>query len=522
MTVLTDARTFGDVLRGHARARPAKVAIETLDGKSLTFGDFNLRVNRLNHAAAALGLAKGDRVAVLSKNRPEYVESYGLSKSGLIVVPLNWRLAPGELVKLLQHSAPEMLIVDEGHRELVDRLRDDLASVKHFVLLGAPRPGWLAYEDLIARATASEPVVVAQPDDVLCLIYTSGTTGAPKGVAVTHAGALGNGQTAATEMLALSANDVTMAVMPLFHAGGMWYHLFPSFATGCTTFLLSEFEPGVVLKELEARRITNVHLVPTMIGALLAHPDAATADLSGVRLLFYAASSMPADLLRRAMATFPRCGFAHAYGSTEAGVVTVLDPDAHRRAREPEGEHLLSSCGKPFSGHDVRLVDDEQRKVAQGTVGEIEVRSPDLMKGYWLNDNATRSALNDSWLKTGDLGYFDSEGFLYIIDRKNDMVVTGGENVFPTEVEGHLYRDPDVLEAAVFGIPDPQWVERVVAAVVLKPGVRVTGEELIGRLRGQLAAYKCPKAIFFTSTLPKSAVGKVLRKELRKQYGAAG
>jgi len=299
----------------------------------------------------------------------------------------------------------------------------------------------------------------------------------------------------------------------------MWYHLFPSFATGCTTLVLSEFEPGVVLHELQARRISNVHLVPTMIGALLAHPDAARADLGCVRLMFYAASSMPADLLRRAMQTFPHCGFAQAYGSTEAGVVTVLGPEDHQRARAPQGEHLLLSCGRPFKGHEVRLVDDAQRSVAQGAVGEIEVRSADIMKGYWLNDEGTSRVLSGGWLKTGDLGHFDAEGYLYIVDRKNDMVVTGGENVFPTEVEGYLYRDPDVLEAAVFGIPDPQWVERVVAAVVLKPGVQVSAEELIRRMRSQLAAYKCPKAIYFTSTLPKSAVGKVLRKELRKQYG---
>jgi acyl-CoA synthetase (AMP-forming)/AMP-acid ligase II len=273
-----------------------------------------------------------------------------------------------------------------------------------------------------------------------------------------------------------------------------------------------------VLRELQAHRVSNVHLVPTMIGALLAHPDAAETDLSCVRLMFYAASSMPAQLLRRAMQMFPHCGFAQAYGSTEAGVVTVLGPEDHQRARAPQGEYLLLSCGRPFKGHEVRLVDDAQGSVAQGAVGEIEVRSADIMKGYWLNEEGTNRVLTGGWLKTGDLGYFDVEGYLYIVDRKNDMVVTGGENVFPTEVEGYLYRDSDVLEAAVFGIPDPQWVERVVAAVVLKPGVQVSAEELIRRLRSQLAAYKCPKAIYFTSTLPKSAVGKILRKELRKQY----
>ena len=520
MNIVADARTLGDVTRGHATARPDKVAFETLEGHAVTFGDFNRRVNRLNNALADLGLRKGDRIAILSRNRPEYVEVYGLAKSGLIVVPLNWRLAPGELIKLLGHSAPKAIFVDEADRELIDNNRDALASVEHYVLFGDARDGWSNYEAMMASASDAEPGASASPEDVLCLIYTSGTTGAPKGVALTHAGALGNCRTAAGEMLALTEHDHTMAVMPFFHVGGMWYHLFPSFASGCTTLILSEFEPGKLLHELEVRRISNVHLVPTMIGALLNHPAAATADLSGVRLLFYAASSMPADLLRRAMQTFSQCGFVQGYGSTEAGVVTVLDSASHRRAQEAGGEHLLLSCGKPFSRHEVRVVDHRNEVVPQGGVGEIEVRSADVMKGYWLNDEATRLVMGNGWLKTGDLGHFDADGYLYIVDRKNDMVVTGGENVFPTEVEGYLYRDPDVLEAAVFGLPDPLWVEKVVAAVVLKPGSRVTADELIQRLRTQLAAYKCPKAIFFTASLPKNAVGKILRKELRKQYGA--
>lgn len=512
------ARTFGDVLRAGAAAWNGKTAFETLGGKAVSFAQLNRRVNALNHAVAGLGVRKGDRVALLAKNCPEYVEVYGLSKSGLIVVPLNWRLAVGELVKLMGHSAPEVLVVDEHHRVLVEAMRDQLPSVKHFVVLGAARAGWLAYEDLLAAAPDAEPAVQAEPDDVLCLIYTSGTTGAPKGVAMTHAGVMGNCAAAAHE-LRLTPDDITMAVMPLFHAGGMWYHLFPSFACGTTSLLLSDFEPATILRELEARRITNVHLAPTMIAALLAQPTAATADLGSVKVLFYAASSMPPELLRRAMQTFPRCGFAQGYGSTEAGVVTILRPEDHRRAMEPGGEHLLSSCGRPYPARSIRLVDNAGTEVPRGAVGEVEVHSADLMRGYWLDEEATARVLKSGWLKTGDLARLDDDGLLYIVDRKNDMVITGGENVFPTEVESVLYRDPDIQEAAVFGIPDRVWVERVVAAVVLRPGSTVTGEELIRRLRSHLAAYKCPKEIFIVDQLPKSAVGKVLRKELRKHYG---
>lgn len=520
MSVLASAATLGDVLRDHAAHRPHKLALETLQGGAINFGQLNERVNRLCDAVVALGVARSARVAILSRNRPEYIEVYGLSKAGFIVVPLNWRLAATELARLLAHSAPEILFVDEEHRQVAESLRERLPSVHHFVAIGQGSDGWRNYDELLASGSPQEPVQAASAQDVLCLIYTSGTTGAPKGVAITHAGALGNARTAAGEMLRLTEQDHTMAVMPLFHAGGMWYHLFPSLATGCTTLLLSEFEPGTMLRELEAHRITNVHLVPTMIGALLTHPLADRVDLSHVRLLFYAASSMPADLLRRAMNAFPSCGFAQGYGSTEGGIISVLDPAAHRRARAPEGEHLLLSCGQPCRGHDVRIVDARDRPIeSAGAIGEIDIRSADIMQGYWRNEDATQAVLRDGWLKTGDLGYFDAEGFLYIVDRKNDMVVTGGENVFPTEVEGVLYKDPDVLEAAVFGIPDPVWVEKVVAAVVLRPGASVSEQELIQRLRSQLAAYKCPKAIHFVSTLPKSAVGKVLRKELRSQFG---
>ncbi|QFZ85126.1 AMP-binding protein [Variovorax paradoxus] len=512
------AHTFGDVLRANAAARPDKAAFEMLDGEAVNFGDLNRRVNALNNAFAELGACKGARVALLAKNRLEYVEVYGLSKSGLIVVPLNWRLAPGELVNLIRHSAPEVLVVDEHHRLLAESIRNQIPSVKHFVLIGGTAGGWQGYEDLIQRASDAEPVSQALPDDVLCLIYTSGTTGAPKGVAMTHAGVMGNCAAAAQE-LKLTDADITMAVMPLFHAGGMWYHLFPSFASGTTSLLLSDFDPATILRELQVRRITNVHLAPTMIAALLSNPSAASADLGSVRVLFYAASSMPPELLRRAMQTFPRCGFVQGYGSTEAGVVTILRADAHRRAMEPGGEYLLASCGLPYPGRLVRVVDDAGVELPQGEVGEVEVHSPDLMQGYWLDDQATVRALHGKWLKTGDLGRLDLQGFLYIVDRKNDMVVTGGENVFPTEVESYLYRDQDVEEAAVFGIPDPAWVERVVAAVVLRPGSTATGEELVRRLRTQLAGYKCPKEIFVVNHLPKSAVGKVLRKELRRRFG---
>jgi acyl-CoA synthetase (AMP-forming)/AMP-acid ligase II len=517
MTAVFSARTLGDVLRIHAVERPHKVALTTASGHQVSFGELNERANRLNDAVARLGLKKGSRAAILSRNRPEYVEVYALSKSGVIVVPLNWRLAAAELLRLLLHAEPEVLFVDGANRHIAEDLREKLPCVRHFVALDEWDDGWLSYGDLLSASNAAEPDQAALAEDVLCLMYTSGTTATPKGVALTHAGVLGNARTA-VELLRLTEQDRTLAAMPMFHVGGMWYHLFPSLAAGCTTWLLAEFDPEVVLRQLEANRITNVHLVPTMIAGILALPAAATANLSHLRLIFYAASSMPAELLRRAMDRFSEASFAQSYGSTEAGIVSALDPETHRRAQVRANEHLLHSCGTPCTGHAVRIVDADEQVVERGQIGEIEVSSADVMKGYWRDEASTRAVLRAGWLKTGDLGYLDDEAFLYIVDRKNDMVITGGENVFPTQVESALYREPEVLEAAVFGVPDPVWVEKVVAAVVLKPGARISEQQLIHRLRSELAPYKCPKQIHFTDNLPKSAVGKVLRKALRKQY----
>lgn len=518
MTPLSQARTCGELIGLLAQQWPDKTALESLQGAPRTFAQFHERTRRLAHALLARGLVKGDRVAVIARNCIEYVEVFGAAKAGLVVVPLNWRLTPPEWVRLLAHSAPQAVVVDEHHRPALEALRASLPGVSQWILIGDHKPGWTPFEELLAQGRSDDLTVPVQPRDPVCIVYTSGTTGAPKGVALSHAGVLGNGRSAARDMLGLTPQDKTMAVMPLFHVGGMWYHLFPSLASGCTTLVLPEFAPAIVLRELAARRITNVHLVPTMIAALLQQPDAGDHDLSCVRLMFYAASSMPPELLRQAMRVFSACGFAQAYGSTEGGVVTVLDREDHQRAGQPSGEHLLLSCGRPMSGRKLRIVDGEGRRLGMGAIGEIEVHSPDVMQGYWNDDAATRRVLHGGWLATGDLGYEDGEGFVYIADRKNDMIVTGGENVFPSEVEGHLYADPDIQEAAVFGLPDPKWVERVVAAVVLKPGHAISAEAIVARLKDRVAAYKCPKEIHFVQTLPKSAVGKVLRKQLRSQF----
>jgi acyl-CoA synthetase (AMP-forming)/AMP-acid ligase II len=508
---------FGDIARANALAFGGKTAFIE-GGRAFTFGQVNERMNRLSNALARLGVAKGDRVAILSRNRAEYVEAYGVAKSGLVAVPLNWRLTARELLHPLHDSRPVALLAEPEFTEAIDRVRGEIPGTRHFVCFGPPRDGWTSYEALLSGASAEEPRAHVEPGDVLCLMYTSGTTGVPKGAVLTHGSGLRNCD-AAVQCLSLEPGDVALAVMPLFHVGGMWYHLFPSYARGCTTVLLSQFDARETLAALAVHRVSNVHLVPTMMHALLARPEIADSDLSRLRLLYYAASSIPAELLRRAMHAFRHSGLLQSYGSTEAGIVTALRPEEHRAALDdPASEQILCSCGRAVEGGEVRIADARGGEARCGAPGEIVVRSDRLMAGYWENPGATRQAMSGGWLGTGDIGRIDGNGRLYILDRKHDMIVTGGENVYPREIENILAQDPDVLEVAVFGLPDPEWVEKVAAAIVLKPGSSASAEDIVGRARLRLAAYKCPKTVLFERSLPRSATGKVLKRELRQRY----
>jgi len=509
---------WGDVARSNAATFGEKPAFVSAEGP-VSFAEVNARINRLANALAGLGLAHGDRVAVLSRNRTELFEVYGVAKGGMVAVPLNWRLAARELLHPLKDSGPLAIVAEPNFAPVIDALRPELGTVRHFIVLGEARNDWSAYESVLAGAPADEPRFNPSPDDALCLTYSSGTTGIPKGAIITHRGALNNCRAIIEDMLKLTPDDTGLAVMPLFHVGGMWYHLFPSYASGGTTIVLPEFNPRAVLAAIQEQGVTHVHLVPTMIGAVLDEPGVQSMELGQLRILLYAASSIPLGLLRSAMDVFRHCGFIQSFGSTEAGSVTALLADDHAAAiTDPAKAGLLLSCGRAFGGATVEIRDAAGASVAQGSIGEIAVRSDRIMAGYWQNGDATTQTLVDGWIYTGDLGYLDSAGYLYIVDRKHDMIVTGGENVYPREVEDVLYRDADLAEVAVFAIPDPKWVERVAAAVVLKPGRSTTVEAIRQHAAKSLASYKCPKTVLFVDKLPKNATGKVLKRELRRQY----
>ncbi|MEM9320978.1 MAG: AMP-binding protein [Pseudomonadota bacterium] len=510
-----NARVFGDMFARLAAMHPTKPALRDRSGAHLSFGLFNQRINRLNHAVAQLGVRPGSRVAILAKNSIGYVELFGLAKTGIVIVPLNWRLSQTALQGIVLDCQPEIIFADDEFLPTALALSDAMAARPALIAMGAAAQGALPLASLIEMGEDREPQSAVAPDDPLCIIYTSGTTGAPKGVLHSHRTALDNMRVSSELAQHLTPDDTVMAVMPLFHIGGLLLHFFSAFYAGCITTILAEFSPKSVLETIRDHQITNVHLVPTMIAAVLDRYDAAPVDVSSLKTILYAASPIPSSLLKRALLTLPGCGFLQSYGATESGMVTALTAQQHVAAQRAETAQVLLSCGQPLADRAVRIRAGDS-PCAPHDIGEIEVKSAGLMAGYWNNAEASGKAVIDGWLKTGDLGYIDDKGFVYIVDRKNDMIITGGENVYPTEVEEHLCRLEGVAAAAVFGVPDPRWVEKVAAAIVQVPGAALSANAVMEAMKSELAAYKCPKSVFFVADLPKNATGKVLRKELRQ------
>lgn len=513
------ALSLGPMMRRQA-SLGAKVAFADAE-RSVTFAEFQERVDRLVDSFHRLGLRPGDRIALLSRNSVGAVECIATAKAGFIAVPLNWRLASSELVALLRDCAPSALVCDAHWAQVANaELLDHVAISTRIALNRAPE-GWLDFEDVVAGGNADAGHAEAGGSDTALLIYTSGTTGTPKAAMISHRGLAINGRASAGEAIGVTAADKVLCVMPLFHVGGLCYYLLPSYMAGATSILRPAFEVNDLVESLAAPAITNVHLVPTMISDLVAHPRAANAAASLKRIV-YAGSTMPVALLERAMKAFPSCAFSQSYGLTEGGIVTTLGPEDHRKAATTESHaRLLESCGRVLSNTDLRIVDDDGADCKIGLPGEVLVRSERTMKGYWNLPDKTAKAFVGDYLRTGDIGCLDQGGYLYLIDRKNDMIVTGGENVFPSEVEQVLYRSPDVSEAAVFGIADARWIEKVVAAIVLRPGSAATPESIISFARQHLASYKCPKAVFVVRDLPRTGVGKISRKILRQAFDAS-
>ncbi len=482
------------------------------------YGEARRHADRLARALASQGLGKGDRFAVLAKNCLEYPLFYFAgSKSGTVPVPLNYRLAPPELAYIVRDAGARLVIARGDLVEAIDGVRGELGDVKTWVSLDGPRPeGWIDYAEWLQGQPDRPPDHRGDADDDLYQMYTSGTTGRPKGAVLTHAAVAAN---LIQQMAAVRPrpDDHTLVVAPIYHAAAALTAI-GSITSGGSMVVHEDFSPVDVVQALSAGGVTRTTLVPAMIQAcLVLVPDAAERSYEKLRLIVYGASPIATDVLRRAIEVF-RCDFTQGYGMTETtAALTFLSAADHRRALSGRPE-LLLSAGRPLPGTEVRIVDADDRPVPPGTVGEIIARGDQLMRGYWNLPEATDEALRGGWLHTGDAGILDEDGFLYIQDRVKDMIVSGGENVYPREVEDALFEHPAVADVAVIGVPDPKWGESVKAIVVVRQGAEASGDELMAFCQGRLAGFKRPRSVDFVSALPRNASGKVLKKDLRESY----
>lgn len=473
------------------------------------------RIAALAAGLQGLGLQPGERVAMLADNSHRYLEFFFATIwAGGIAVPINTRWAPPEIAFALEDSGARILIADPGH---VEAATQHQALLDHLVLAAdAPETlaGWQHWETLAESAAVED--AGRGFDDVACLFYTGGTTGRSKGVMLTHSNLLTNGLTAMLNM-DIRAGTVHLHVSPMFHvAGGA--RLFSVTLAGGTHVVLPKFEIEPFLAAIERERVNITVVVPTMLNRLVQHPDMERYDLSSLQLLSYGASPMPAALLKRTMERLPGIRFLQSYGMTELSpVATVLTPEFH--TFEGPNAGYVASAGQPVYNADLRIVDPDEQPLPTGAIGEVCVRGPMVMRGYWNQPELTAEALRGGWMHTGDAGYMDERGFLFIVDRIKDMIVSGGENVYSAEVEDVLYAHPAVAECAVIGIPSDTWGEAVHAVVVPKAGQAVTEAELIAYCRERIAGFKCPRSINVRAEeLPKSGPGKILKTDLRAPF----
>jgi acyl-CoA synthetase (AMP-forming)/AMP-acid ligase II len=502
--VATDLNWFS-VLTHHADRTPDK-ALCVFGGETVSYAQMAARATRLSAGLYRHGVRAGDVVALLSYNCAEFLEViYAANRIGAVAMPINWRLAAAEIRYILEHSGAKVLCCDEGMMATGTEASDGLDAVVRIGLAAGAPAGWLPLDAV--RSAEAVPAVAAAGDDLHRLMYTSGTTGRPKGVMITHANLAWKNLAHIVEFGFTSA-DLGLACGPLYHVGALDLTTTTLLAAGASTVIHRVFDAAAVVEEIERSRVTVVWLAPAMVNAILALPDIGERDLSSVRLVIGGGEKMPLPLIERLRANFPNAWFADAYGLTETvSGDTFLDRDSILTKR--------GSVGQPCLYLDLDIWDEGGNPVPPGTRGEIVLRGPKVFAGYWRDRDATARAFAGGWFHTGDVGLRDEDGYLFIVDRLKDMIISGGENIAGSEVERVLYEHEAVLEAAVVGRPDAKWGEVPVAFVVLRPGTGPTAADLVEHCRGQLAKFKVPKDVVFLPALPRNPSGKILKRDLR-------
>jgi long-chain acyl-CoA synthetase len=506
--------SLGDIPRRNARRFPRREGL-VFGAVRRTWSEVNERVNRLANALIATGPRQGDRVAILAQNDHRYLETYwALAKAGVIAVPLNFRLVERELVQLLNHSDASGLIFGPGYEDVSAKVAAEVPSLRWKASFGERLDFARDYEELVASGSADEPAVDVGDDDPFAIMYTSGTTGLPKGAVVTHANLENNVYNQAIADKA-DSDDINLTATPLYHMGALFMATTYTYL-GCTNIILKSFDPAEVQRSIERERVTVCLLIPTMLNMMLNDVEFGRHDLSSLRLIFYGGSIMPVPVLRRAMEAVG-CSFTQGYGLTETIEATFLTMADHVLG-DPAHERRLASAGREAPNAEVRVVDDAGRDVPAGEVGEVLVRSRSVIPEYWRAPEETAATIRDGWFHTEDVGHRDDDGYLFIVDRKKDVIISGGTNIYPKEIEEVLYGHPAVVDAAVIGVPDEMWGESVKALVVKREGRDVTADELIELCRDNLAGYKKPRIVEFVDALPRNPSGKILKRELRAQH----
>ena len=515
--------------------------------RETTYKEYDQKANRVANGIIAEGCSPNSRVAVLAKNSDMYAEiMFGSLKSRTALVGLNWRLAPPEVVFVVNDSESEVLFVGPDFYELVDSIKHEFSHVRQIIAMEDDHDSWQSYESWRDSFEDTDPKLKGNADDDVIQLYTSGTTGHPKGVRLTN-----KNINASTPMVEETwgkdwhEKSVNFVLSPLFHIAGSNIVIM-GVVFGCKNIVIPEPDPGLILHLIHTEKIETAFMVPALIQFLINHPDAKTTDFSSLRQIVYGASPISEDTLVKAIEVMG-CEFWQVYGLTEtSGIGTTLSPEAH----DPKlGK--LRSCGQKYTGVDIKVVDGANQEVPIGEVGEILIRSSAIMKGYWNRDEATKESIVDEWFYTGDAGYFDKEDFLYIHDRVKDMIISGGENIYPAEVENALMSHPDIIDAAVVGVPDDKWGETVKAFITLRNDVydnatdlldklddylsegidfanelsskgselgRYIENEIISYSKKQIASYKCPTSIEFIKNIPRNPSGKILRRVLREPF----
>ncbi len=502
-----------DWIARHAEATPDKPAIR-FPGRELSYAQLAALVEQLAGALAAKGVGRGGCAAYLGYNSPELLALlFACARLGALFMPLNWRLAAPEHGTMLADCTPNVLFVEppfvaqtEGLRESLGGLLDGVALVS----MGEPRPGWLAYPEFLAAAEPAprDPEVGDAGPVLIC--YTSGTTGRPKGVLLTQAALAANAANS-NDMHELSAADRILTTLPLFHVGGLNILTTPALAAGASVVLHPKFDPEATLAAIERERISLTVLVPAQLDMLIAHPRWQSADLSSLRMISTGSSIVPERLIRALQER--GVPMVQVYGATETCPIATYQKRA-------DVERKPGSAGRPALGCEVRVVGDRSDDdLPPGVTGEILVRGASVMIGYWRAPQATAEVLRDGWFRSGDMGHWDADGYLFVDGRRKEMIISGGENIYPAEIENVLIECRDIAEATVVGRPDPRWGEIVVAVVVPRSGASLTRERVLGLFEGRIARFKHPKEVLFVGEMPKTALGKVRKEDVRSLVG---